>query len=123
MARYAKKVSDEVIGGLCYRKERNTLQYRTIEMSGGEVRLEIVSRFYSDYYGVCVIGRNKECLINRLADKLQRDFGFIGALVETDKDDSDKVGKRNAARLSVERPQTHRIGRRRELMAETSDKY
>ena len=98
------------------RTAKTKIRYRTVQMSGRQVRLEIVDGFYSDAYGTCVIGFNKERLITRLSDKLQQDYGIIGTLIESDNDDADKVGKRSSAILSVERKSCDYIGRGRILL-------
>lgn len=113
MPRFMKRLSDDQMG-FVHKTMSDTMKYRAIPMSGNMIRLEVVGRFYSDEYGTCVIGYDKEVLIKRLTDKLQREFGFVGRVEETDKDDVDRVGKRTLNKLSVLTP-TNNIGARREL--------
>jgi len=94
------------------------VKYRTNTLDGRKVMLQVVSPFFSDLYGVCVIGYNAESLIRQLSDKLQRDFGFTGTINETDKDDAENVGSNNSkTALSVENKTHDTIGRYRSLGA------
>jgi hypothetical protein len=55
-------------------------------------RAEIVGPFHSKLYGMCAFGRSKVSAKAQLKSRLARNFGFIGTMLLSDKDEADTVG-------------------------------
>jgi hypothetical protein len=61
-------------------------------MPNKSYRAEVVGPFHSKLYGCCSFGRSKASAKARLKNNLARNFGFIGTMLLSDKDEADTVG-------------------------------
>lgn len=70
---------------------RCAVRYRYVKTCG-LYRAEVIGPFHSKLYGACAFGRSKVSAKVRLKHQLERNFGFIGAMLLSDKDEADTVG-------------------------------
>lgn len=70
---------------------KRAVRFWYVKMGFG-YRAEIVGPFHSQLYGACAFGRSKVSCKARLKQQLARNFGFIGSMLMSDRDEADTVG-------------------------------
>ena len=74
-----------------YRSARKRAVRYWYVKSGCGYRAEVVGPFHSRLYGTCGFGTNKIRAKARLKSNLANNYGFLGTMLLTDKDEADNV--------------------------------
>lgn len=85
---------------------KRAVRYMITRMWRSWYRADIVGPFHSALYGVCGFGTTRAMAKVALQHNLANNYGFIGSVLLTVKDEADNVGDRYPDEMTPERPIT-----------------
>lgn len=85
---------------------KRAVRYMIVRMGRNNYRADIVGPFHSTLYGVCGFGTTRAMAKVELKRNLANNYGFIGSVLLTTKDEADNVGVWYSDEMTPERPIT-----------------
>ena len=73
-------------------EKKRTVRYRYVKNGSCGYRAEVVGPFHSRLYGACSFGVKRTSAKNALRRNLANNYGYIGTMMFSDRDESDTVG-------------------------------